>query len=166
MNKKSDNVLIPNFLADYKYIGKGCECKVYEIVKHKLVCKVYASYADARYNYVLQRIGFRGGIAAEPLALENNYYFSRYVKAWIDMKANGNKLWYTTKDEIKFRNFQKKITEIFGGYWNDNHSGNVGILVVNGIECYVIIDFGVAGFEKTELGERLSNKLEVYWNGC
>jgi hypothetical protein len=162
--RKSDNVRIPDFLADYKYIGKGCECKVFEIVKQKLVCKVYYSGADAKYNYTLQRIGYRAGIAPQPLALENNYYFSRYVMAWEKLEVAKHKSWYTIKEQVKFKNFIKKITEIFGGYWNDDHSGNVGILVVRGRKRYVIIDFGVAGFDKTVLGELLSEKLDVYWD--
>lgn len=164
--RKSDNVRKPEFVVDnnLRYIGKGIECQVFEIVKMQLVCKIYDTPADARYNYILQRIAYRYGIGPQAMGLEKNYYFSRYVESLEKMenppKRFGTKEWH---------DFLDKVQDIFGGDdWRDNHSGNVGVMRKNGRKNgkfhFVVIDFGIAGFDKTKLGQLLSEKLKVYYD--
>lgn len=167
MTRKSDNVFVPQFirfavaLDEVCLVGKGIECKVYEIVRKKLVCKVYIDHAEAEYNYRLQRIGYRAGIAPEPLALEENYYFSRYVECYAD--SGMSRPFYKTVDTKKYRDFLAKIQKVFGGRWTDGHSANVGVLPcgIRYAKKYYVIDFGIAGFEDTKVGQLLAEKLHV-----
>lgn len=160
---KSDNVKKPEFVSNNEqvhYIGKGIECQVFEIVKMKLVCKIYDTDADAKYNYILQRIAYKHGIGPEPLGLEKNYYFSRYIKSYQEQA----KLHFCDiSSTIEYREFLDKIADIFGGGWTDSHSGNIGVLFVNGKREFMIIDFGIAGFINTALGFKLSKKLGLYY---
>jgi len=161
--RKSDNVVKPSFLDDYNYIGKGIECQVFEIVKLKLVCKVYDSDADARYNYIMQKIGYRAGIAPKPLALESNYYFSQYVVS-CEKNEKLKQSWCKRKDTKKFQQFLNKVQAVFGeGEWQDKHSGNIAYMQVGRHKKYVVIDFGIAGFISTHLGGLLATKLDLYY---
>lgn len=175
---KSEGVEKPEFVNDNEqvhYIGRGIECQVFEIVAQKLVCKIYATHADAKYCFTLQRIAYRAGIAPEPLGLEKNYYFSRYLESYdkMDSDVPALTLWGIAshhktsfakiKSSEEYEELMDKIYNIFGGDWIDGHSGNVGIIFVNGIRKYMIIDFGIAGFNNTKLGKLLSEKLEVYY---
>lgn len=169
--RKSDNVKKPGFVEnnDLRYIGRGIECQVFEIVKRKLVCKVYDSPADARYNYILQRIAYRHGIGPQPIGLEENYYFSRYIESYANMDSYSKLLNMSKKSFMKLKQtaeYQElidKIEDIFGN-WSDEHSGNIGVVLVNGKICKcMIIDFGIAGFINTHLGTKLAEKLGLYW---
>ena len=157
--RKSDNVKMPEFVEnnELRYIGKGIECQVFEIVKMKLVCKVYDTHNDAKYNFTLQRIAYRAGIGPQALGLEKNYYFSRYIESCQTM-PNPPNCW-----GAEFESFLDRVQDIFGGIWNDKHSGNVGVMRKNGKMIFVIIDFGIAGFIGTDLGYRLATKLGLFY---
>ena len=164
--RKSDRVKKPEFVQNNKqvhFIGRGIECQVFEIVKMKLVCKVYDTDADAKYSYTLQRIAYRAGIGPEPLGLEKNYYFSRYIESCDEMENPPKQ--YGTKE---WQDFLGKIVDIFGDNWNDNHSGNIGVIRKNGRKNgkvqFVIIDFGIAGFITTDLGSKLAKKLGLIYD--
>ena len=172
--RKSDNVEKPEFVSNneqVRYIGKGIECQVFEIVKMKLVCKIYDTDADARFNYILQHIAYQHGIGPEPLSLEKNYYFSRYIASY-DRMDSYSKLpkkllprkepFYKLKESIEYQEFIAKINDIFGD-WGDSHSGNIGIIFVNGKRKFMIIDFGIAGFYNTDIGAKLATKLGIYY---
>ena len=53
-----------------------------------------------------------------------------------------------------------KVQDVFGD-WTDNHSGNIGMIFVNGKRKFMIIDFGIAGFDRTKLGRLLATKLGI-----
>lgn len=171
--RKSERVQKPEFVSNNEqvhYIGRGIECQVFEIVKMKLVCKIYDTDNDAKYNYTLQRIAYRHGIGPEPMGLEKNYYFSRYVKSYEKMDSY-SKLPKMSKPyfrdiskTVDYREFLDKIVDIFGGEWRDSHSGNIGVLFVNGIRKFMIIDFGIGGFIRTKLGRLLAQKLELSYD--
>ncbi len=171
--RKSDNVKIPKFVEnnDLHYIGRGIECQVFEIVKRRLVCKIYSSSADARYNYILQRIAYRHGIGPQPVGLERNYYFSRYIESYDKMGGldSYSKLpfskprFHKLSQSAEYQGFLDKVQDIFGG-WGDSHSGNIGIIYVNGKRKFMVIDFGIAGFVNTDLGYKLAKKLELSYD--
>ena len=171
---KSDNVEKPGFVEnnDLLFIGKGIKCQVFEIVKMKLVCKIYDTDNDAEYCYTLQRIAYRAGIGPEPMGLEKNYYFSRYIESYDKMDSvTDMPLWGISgihktgfrkvKESIEYQELMDKMLDIFGGDWADGHSGNIGVIMQNGRKQYVVIDFGIAGFINTDLGEKLAEKLQL-----
>ena len=176
--RKSDNVEKPEFVSNNEqvhYIGKGIECQVYEIVKEQLVCKIYDTPADARYNYILQRIAYRAGIGPEPLGLEKNYYFSRYIESYEKMDSMpGLLLWdipaihktgfCKISKSTEYQELIDKVVDIFGGRWSDGHKGNIGLVFINGKHKYMIVDFGIAGFISTNLGSKLAKKLELSYD--
>lgn len=164
--RKSDKVKKPEFVENNKqvrYIGRGIECQAFEIVKMQLVCKIYETHAEAKYNYTLQRIACRHGIGPQALGLEKNYYFSRYVESLEKMEKP------PIRCGAKYEDFLGKVQDVFGGNgWSDNHAGNIGVMRKNGRKngkmVFVIIDFGIAGFDRTKLGRLLSEKLKVYYD--
>lgn len=164
MARKSDNVTLPAFITravernEVQLIGKGIECQVYLIVKDKLVCKIFMNHAEAEYSYRLQRIAYRAGIAPQPMGFEYNYYFSRFAGSITTTKGMKKFNIYSSK---KFKDFIEEVVNIFGGRWSDLHRGNVGVLKIQGIVQFFVIDFGVCGFETTVLGQQLSIKLNV-----
>lgn len=175
--RKSDGVEIPKFVEnnDLQYIGRGIECQVFEIVKRQLVCKIYDSPADARYNYILQRIAYRHGIGPQPIGLEKNYYFSRYIECYEkmdsvpDMPLFGIAAIHKTgfckiSKSAEYQELIDKLVDIFGGKWSDGHKGNIGLVFVNNVQKYIIIDFGIAGFINTDLGSKLADKLGLYYS--
>ena len=172
-DRKSDNVVKPEFVENNNlpFIGKGIECQVFEIVKMKLVCKIYDTDNDAKYNYTLQRIAYRAGIGPEPMGLEKNYYFSRYVKSYKKIESYSKlpnikpkKSWYELRESTEYQELLDKLKNVFGGEWTDGHKGNIGLVFVNGVRKYMIIDFGIAGFINTDLGYSLAKKLELSYD--
>lgn len=171
--RKSDKVKKPDFVDNHnlRFIGKGIECQVFEIVKLKLVCKAYDTHADAKYNYVLQRIAYRAGIGPEPMGLEKNYYFSRYIESYqkrdsyskLPLPNHLPKSFYKLQKTKEYQEFIQKVLDTFGD-WGDNHLGNIGVTFINGKRKFMIIDFGIAGFLNTKLGGLLATKLELYYS--
>ena len=70
----------------------------------------------------------------------------------------------------EYHDFLDKVQDVFGGAtWSDSHAGNIGVMRKNGRKNgkfqFVVIDFGIAGFDRTKLGELLAQKLELCYEG-
>ena len=134
-----------------KLIDFGADCHCYD-AGDGVVCKVYRTPEAATFAFKMHTVALDWGIAPDLIDLDGHAYYCEKVKTVDELKMWSN----FVSDEHGKWEMEEIIDTAFGCGYYDLHGGNLG---VNRHGDYVLIDFGLVGWEHTRMARLIASVL-------